>query len=895
MSNIRALYEALLPDGPIWIPKKDGDFDKLLDAMGENAGLVFDFLRTLANIRDPYNTPLLDDLEKEYGIIKNENLSEALRRSQIASIKYATPGTGSLDDLQDRLDKAGFDLIVTANDPAFDPRPILQSRYQMYAGGYNAYAGYNEGGPILAYAGFSGGYLIVNGDLYIQSPDYAMVAGGDFSFAGNSKALAGYFLQLDRDIYIYEIPDDPNRWRFIFFVGGPADGFQNILIDGNMEAHNTDAWTPIDPFLLPSFTYPITTELIKNTSVKNTGTRSLKVISKNNYSVQDLFSFTLGWPDISFIGSRYDVTGSDIVDFAPKIVIADGSMERSGVSDWTAVNNATLTKDQSAPYKGTRNLRIAYNGTSNPGATQGTLITGRRYQLIGAAKGDGTFAPRIEQPLGNVIWSGTASASWQGFSIIINASGSPNVYFFGNCNAAGYVEFDEIESYEMADLFDGDMEAVGVLNWSVGNSAIITKQTTDPHNGSQLLRVAYNGVADPYAYQAATYIDEYYHLWGFARSDGSSIPVIKSGSITVWTGTDSTDWQLIDIAFNAINTDLRFYCNGNGYVEFDDFQYYEDPTLFFMSPALGIRALTNVNQVNTPYGIGFDFDGFNMSINAGGHGNNIDDRFACSAIIKTSANKRQSIISKYSPSSPTFDFGIDENGYLYFYDGTTYFLSNDIVNDDQWHFVGVSINGSGSFLYIDLDQNGSTFTPNITLPSPQPILSIGARSPGSGNYFDGIIQAPRMIGQPVSLNDIKAIAGNTFAVPILFGNYSEQQFSMQPAGTIIKGYAWGDGNGSIPSVMYYDPVLVTYWIGWIGEDSPAKQYFEFSCPNGTNGILLNSGRVENGHAFFDDVFVGKFPIIDIAEVPTERRDELYRMILQQKPLHTWCGLVVDFV
>lgn len=122
-------------------------------------------------------------------------------------------------------------------------------------------------------------------------------------------------------------------------------------------------------------------------------------------------------------------------------------------------------------------------------------------------------------------------------------------------------------------FLDGDMEAAGVSDWTAGNSATLTKQTTGPESGLQCLRIAYNAVANPYAEQTPLLANRPYRVTGYARSDGTFIPSIRTngGATVLWTGTASTLWQPFDVTFDAITTDILFYsnCSGAGYVEFD--------------------------------------------------------------------------------------------------------------------------------------------------------------------------------------------------------------------------------------------------------------------------------------------------------------------------------------
>ncbi len=135
MSDLmRAVYDAVMPPGSIWIPEEEKEFDQLLDGMAENSEVVRLFLADLANLRRPSKTALLDDLEKEFGIVKNENLTDDERRAQIAAIKFSKGGNGDKDFLQNAFDTAGFDVQVHENSPPVDPGLFLDSEEYVTAG-----------------------------------------------------------------------------------------------------------------------------------------------------------------------------------------------------------------------------------------------------------------------------------------------------------------------------------------------------------------------------------------------------------------------------------------------------------------------------------------------------------------------------------------------------------------------------------------------------------------------------------------------------------------------------------------------------------------------------------------------------------------------------------------
>lgn len=219
----RAVFNALLPAGSAWAVEPGGELDKLLDGMADNAESVADFMSTLAYIRDPYLTPFLDDLEREYGITKDTRLSEETRRMRLAAKMYAGSHNGGRSTLQKALTRAGFDVQVHSNSPAVDPANFLTEAFLMVAGDANAFAGYTPSGDENpAVAGRVGGELLVNGALFEQRAKVLTVALGPTAIAGHEEAVAGRFVELETVPVDYTIPTDPGVWPFVFFVGGEA-------------------------------------------------------------------------------------------------------------------------------------------------------------------------------------------------------------------------------------------------------------------------------------------------------------------------------------------------------------------------------------------------------------------------------------------------------------------------------------------------------------------------------------------------------------------------------------------------------------------------------------------------------------------------------------------------
>ena len=121
-------------------------------------------------------------------------------------------------------------------------------------------------------------------------------------------------------------------------------------------------------------------------------------------------------------------------------------------------------------------------------------------------------------------------------------------------------------------LVDGDMEAVGVGDWTAVNGTV-TKSVDNPHSGTQAVRIT-GTAGSPFVYPAATttIVGGRYRVTGWARGDGVSVPIVWD-AVEQWTGTASTDWQYFNVTYTATVTKPRFYVGGAGiahWTEFDD-------------------------------------------------------------------------------------------------------------------------------------------------------------------------------------------------------------------------------------------------------------------------------------------------------------------------------------
>ena len=128
-------------------------------------------------------------------------------------------------------------------------------------------------------------------------------------------------------------------------------------------------------------------------------------------------------------------------------------------------------------------------------------------------------------------------------------------------------------------LADGNMETAGIGDWGSLISAVLSKQTSSPHSGTNWLKVLNVGGGNGASYQEIMIIGKTYRVTGWARGDGGNgIPNIFQGSLR-WIGTNSSDWQWFDETFTASSNDRLYFQiahDGIGvYVGWDDIRVEE--------------------------------------------------------------------------------------------------------------------------------------------------------------------------------------------------------------------------------------------------------------------------------------------------------------------------------
>ena len=119
------ITKASLPKGKAWELKPDGDYEKTIDGIGEILSIICEKAEAVKNVRNPLLTNLLNDLEREYGVLKNADLNEDERRAVLSEKKYNSIIQGNPERLQSILQQIDSRIKVYQNSPAVDPTSFI--------------------------------------------------------------------------------------------------------------------------------------------------------------------------------------------------------------------------------------------------------------------------------------------------------------------------------------------------------------------------------------------------------------------------------------------------------------------------------------------------------------------------------------------------------------------------------------------------------------------------------------------------------------------------------------------------------------------------------------------------------------------------------------------------
>jgi hypothetical protein len=438
----------------------EGGLAQLIAGMSDSWEALRQVLATVGSIRDPYKTPILSDLEKEYGITTDTTISEADRRDKLAAVKYARAGTATIDDMQIALDRAFPDLFtVYDNDPAQNPSLLLSDNF------------------------------LADGDMEQTAVTPPWVVGNSATL---TKDVTDPKIGLRNLRVRRNLVDNPyaeqdaltvgETYRFTGWAKSDGNAFPSLRVGGQEIWQGTLSgdWEYFDE------TATVTaSQLVRLTSVTSTGSE-----------------FT-DWDQVSITTPGVLIVNGQIFDLYTDYVAACGETGNR-IPD---IDNGALCGEalaQCGENHGIVKSQLQYNFPDDAG-----------------------------------YW--------------------PLIFFVGG----------QARYYSL--LLDGDMERSDVAAWTVGGGASLTKETSDPKQGSRFLQVTNVGIAGD-ARQTILTVGNDYRVIGWYRSDGTATATIQDGS-TVLANTTSTTWTKVDFEFTATATDFRLGKGTAGNIaEFDDFQ-----------------------------------------------------------------------------------------------------------------------------------------------------------------------------------------------------------------------------------------------------------------------------------------------------------------------------------
>ena len=302
---------------------------------------------------------------------------------------------------------------------------------------------------------------------------------------------------------------------------------------------------------------------------------------------------------------------ANIIGEHPVIGGWDWSQNSAGTAAWTTMLYGgpfgTMSK-VAGPDVGTQALRVTHLDNQLFSVMQQkkwALLTGRTYRFQLKIRGDGTsgvawslndpFMQGAANSLGGVFSLGTNSDGWTTLDVTHTMALDPdtgmnneptNVLFVAQkaLHDLGWFEVGPITITDMmidpvVNLIQGgDFEAdmVGHFTFTAGQVGRVAGTRTGG-DGVWVAENQWNGslTYTQFAATSVMVVGCTYYLEGWARGTGNgAYPVLFSGADTVWTGTDSTEWQHFIIpAHVATDTQFNFYgvnLSAAGTVHWDD-------------------------------------------------------------------------------------------------------------------------------------------------------------------------------------------------------------------------------------------------------------------------------------------------------------------------------------
>jgi hypothetical protein len=340
----------------------------------------------------------------------------------------------------------------------------------------------------------------LSGDSQAQARQDVLTAGKTYRVSGwaRTDGAAG----VEAEVFIGGVNagtvSSSNTWAY--FEKTATAGSATFLLNTKFLAATSDAWTEWD-----------------------------------NISVREVIDPPLG-PELVVDGDM-EALGAEL--------LTNGDFENEGTG-WIEIGTPTVTYEDGAPSgSGSKYAKIQTNGGGGVGLRQTNVATiGNRYIFVAHVASDGTSLPRFYDG-GAYQWTGTNESNWYRQVVAYQAAGA-HLRIVTSGAAGLYSTWDNVS-----------LRAEDLSAWTPGNSATLTKEAGSPWGGDLVLRVARNGVNNPFATQSTISIGKTYRVCGYLRSDGLATARVRDSSIVLASNTTSS-WQWFCVDFTATTTNLNF-------------------------------------------------------------------------------------------------------------------------------------------------------------------------------------------------------------------------------------------------------------------------------------------------------------------------------------------------
>lgn len=426
---------------------KDGGLAQYIAGVADNWDIMRIAANAVGDVRNPLKTTMLEDLEKEYGIFSDSNLTEAVRRDKLAGVIYARESHASISNLQTALDRSFTGFTVYDNNPAVDPSKVISS---------NAIAdGMMESSDVLSWTAGSSATLTKQTTDPMQGTRYMKIArnGSANPYAFQNTLVSGDtytargFARGDGtatprlafgSAWIWDGTSSTD-WQY-FEVSGVANGVFRIgaITNTGTEFVEFDAVvvSKSGTLIVNGQIFDSYTDWVGGCGEAGAecGEADMQC-GENNGIVKTLHEYPYPtnadtWPLVFFVGGSQQGYS----------ILRDGAMEYQNLTEWTALNSATLTKETGTPHGGLRSLRVTRNGVDNPASGQTVLVSGVSYRVRGWVRSDGISTPMVG--IGNPAIPATTSTDWHQMDFTETAVGN-DIYLWHDGGGTSWAEFDD--------------------------------------------------------------------------------------------------------------------------------------------------------------------------------------------------------------------------------------------------------------------------------------------------------------------------------------------------------------------------------------------------------------------------------------------------------------------